>query len=412
MKNRYLKTYSGLPKELYFIFAAKVINCMGSFILPLLTLILSQKLGMSKAETGNFSALLLLTQVPSLIIGGKLTDAIGRKKIIITCEVLGSFFYFLCGFSKDNISMALFIVIAENLYTAAAPAFDSMVADITTPENRKASFSLLYLGVNIGMTISPLLGGLLFKDHLPLLFLLDAATTLASVVLLAVFVKETKNRQSEPDLTDQPEENIPVYRVLKAVPLLLIFFALIFIYDFAYSQWGFMLPLQFGDLYGLDGAHFFSILAALNSLIVITCTPLLTHLTQRFRPLSVIAGGGILYVVAYSVFSFANSFPLFLAAVALFTFGEIVVAINIGAFIADHSPNAHRGRINSVLMFTRGSAFALGPFIMGHVISKTSYCVTWSVMVALMLFGTMGMLLLGRKDQKTSLPIAMPNDAV
>jgi len=388
---------------------------MGSFILPLLTLILSQKLGMSKAETGNFSALLLLTQVPSLIIGGKLTDAIGRKKIIIVCEVLGSFFYFLCGFSKDTASMALFIVIAENLYTAAAPAFDSMVADITTPETRKASFSLLYLGANIGMTISPLLGGLLFKNHLPLLFILDAATTLASVVLLAAFVKETRSKPQEAALMDQPEqpaENIPVYRVLKAVPLLLVFFALVFIYDFAYSQWGFMLPLQFGDLYGLDGAQFFSILAALNSFIVITCTPLLTHLTLGFRPLSVIAGGGALYVVAYAVFSFANSFPLFLAAAALFTFGEIVVAINMGTFIADHSPDAHRGRINSIFMFIRGSAFALGPFVMGHAIAKTNYFVTWSVIAALMLFGTMSMVLLGRKDQKASIPVAVPNDAV
>lgn len=394
---------------------AKVINCMGSFILPLLTLILTQKLGMSKSETGNFSALLMITQIPCLILGGKLTDAIGRKKLIIACEVLGSFFYFLCGITNAHSGMAVFIVIAANLYTAAAPAFDSMVADITTPENRKASFSLLYLGMNIGMTISPLLGGLLFKDHLPILFILDAATTLASAVLLAVFVKETKNRQHQPeslDSTNNYAESVSVFRVLKAAPILLTFIAVMFIYDITYTQWNFMLPLQFGDLYGDNGARFYSIMTALNSLIVITCTPLLTHLTLRFRPLTVIAGGGLLYVFAFASFGLVNSTPLFLAAGGLFTFAEIVVTINMGTFVAGHSSNAHRGRINSVVIFMRGTACALGPLIMGHVISATNYFVTWSIVAAFMLIGAAGMFLLNKKDEKPCIQAGLPADAV
>jgi len=415
LKNSYFKAYGGLPKEMYIIFLARVINCMGSFILPLLTLILTQKLGMSKTETGNFSALLMLTQGPCLLLGGKLIDTFGRKKLLITCQILGSSIYLLCGILRAHSSMAIFIVIAANLYITAAPAFDSMVADITTPETRKAAFSLIYLGINIGMTISPLFGGLLFKNHLPLLFILDAVSTLASTALLAVFVKETKNRHFESvviDTQDYPAENKSVFWVLKGIPILLIFLALIFIYDFTYTQWNFMLPLQFGDMYRENGARYFSIMTALNSFIVISTTPLLTHLTLRFRPLIVISSGGFLYFAAFIAFGLVKNIPLFLAAGVLFTFGEIVVTINLGTFIADHSPPAHRGRINSVFMFIRGTAGALSPLIISHVITVTNYFIAWTLVAVLMFAGAAGMFLLNKKERNPIIPADLLDEAI
>jgi len=407
LKSRHFTTYSGLPKEIYILFWARIINCMGSFILPLLTLILTQKLGLSKTETGNFSALLTLTQAPSLLLGGKLVDAIGRKKILITCQVLGSVSYLLCGIVNNHTAMIVFIVIASNLFVAASPAYQAMVADLTAPENRKASFSLLYLGINIGMTISPLLGGLLFQDHLSLLFILDAATTLASSFLIAVFIKETKNgRQKHTATGGAPADNASVFHVLKAMPILLLFIVFMSIYDFTYTQWNFMLPLQFGDLYNVNGARFFSILTALNSLIVIMFTPLLTHLTMKFRSLVVISGGGVLFFLSFVIFGLAKSLPLFLAAGAIFTFGEIVVTIHSGTFIADHSPSAHLGRINSISMFMQGTARALSPLVMGYVLSMTSYFIAWSSIAAFMLIGATSILLLNKKSQKQSIQAA------
>lgn len=414
MKNRHFTTYSGLPKEMYIIFWARIINCMGSFIYPLLTLILTQKLGMSKSETGNFSALLILTQAPGLLLGGKLVDSIGRKKILIISQLLGSFFYFLCGFAQDHTSILLFIVLASNLFTVAAPAYQAMVADLTTPENRKASFSLLYLGINIGMTISPLLGGLLFKNHLSLLFILDALTTLVSTLIIAVFIKETGNiqRRTKEEKQDDPVKNISSFKVLKALPILTLFIVIMFSYDFTYTQCSFMLPLQFGDLYGGNGALFFSILAALNSFIVIVFTPLLTHLTLKFRPLVVISAGGILYFLAFISFGFVKSLPIFLVAGAIFTFAEIIVTIHSSTIIADYCPSAHLGRINSISMFIKGTASALSPLVMGRVLSMTNYFVSWSSMAAFVLIGAVGILLLNRKSQHTDLSAQCENKAL
>ena len=42
-----IKRYRGLPKEIYVLFAARIVNSLGAFVFPLLTLILTEKLGRS-----------------------------------------------------------------------------------------------------------------------------------------------------------------------------------------------------------------------------------------------------------------------------------------------------------------------------------------------------------------------------
>jgi Arabinose efflux permease len=400
-------TYNGLPKEVYILFGARVITCLGGFILPLLTLILSQKLGMSATKTGNFSALLIMSQGPCLLLGGKLIDAFGEKKILVLCHVLGSLFYLMCGFINNHTLMLIFIVIASDLYTAASPAYQAMVARLTTPENRKASYSLIYLGINIGMTVSPLIGGLLFKDYLQVLFILDAATTLLSTYLIALYVKlPKKSRQNDTDAADCVDsgKRVSTFQALKSVPVLLFFLLLLFVYDFTYIQWSFMLPLQFGELYKENGARFYSFLSVVNPVICTLFTPPLTRLTMKHHPLAVVAGGGLLYFGSYVLFAFAQSIPIFVVAGALYTFGEILVVINIGAFIADHSPSAHLGRMTAVRMFLQGTAGALGPLAMGHVISATNYRISWLLTAAIVFAGAMGMLILSRKETKGIIP--------
>nr|WP_279388099.1 MFS transporter [Tepidibacillus fermentans] len=51
-------------------------------------------------------------------------------------------------------------------------------ADVTTPENRNAAYSLSYMGWNIGFAIGPVIGGMFYKNHFPLVFIGDALTAL------------------------------------------------------------------------------------------------------------------------------------------------------------------------------------------------------------------------------------------
>jgi len=171
-----------------------------------------------------------------------------------------------------------------------------------------------------------------------------------------------------------------------------------FCYDFCYSQWNFMLPAQFGDLFGPGGARLFSLLGSANAVTVILLTPLVTLLTRRMRPLAAVAAGGLLFAAAFLGFAAGGPYPLYLLYAEVFTLGEICTTIQIGAFLSNHAPADCLGRVSAFSSIVRGTGAALGPMVMGGALGLWEYRSCWLWVLALMLAGSLGMFLLGRRD--------------
>lgn len=390
MNRSRFRLYAGLPREIYLLFAARIINTVGSFITPLFALILTQKIGMTASEAGSFTTFVCLTQAPCLLLGGKLVDSVGRKRMILIADTLGAFFYISCAFVPPGRLMADLILIASDLYVVAWPAFDAITADLTVGEARKHAFSLLYLGANLGFAIGPIFGGLLFNRYLPLLFFFDGLTTLLSTALI-LFIPETKRAPSPAGVPEGgaagTADKTHTLRVLWQCPALFAFLLISLLYHFTYAQYGFTLPLQMNALYGESGPRLYSTLVTVNGLVVILFTPLFTKWASRFRSLRAVAYGGILFFLSFVLFSLSRRLPVFYSAIILFTFGEILHTIHTGVFIADSTPTTHRGRVNSASSLIRGTGYALGPAVMGNILQETSYFTAWMVIAGLMLLG-------------------------
>lgn len=399
------KQYRGLPKEMYILFIGRMVNSMGSFVFPLLALILTQKIGMSSGQAGGFATLLAVCQVPCLMLGGKLADTIGRRRVIILFQILGAAAYISCGFMKPSIFMTYIIILASCFYAISQPAYDALNADLTTPENRQAAYSLLYMGFNLGFAIGPIIGGMLYKKYLTLVFIGDAATTLISLCLFVIFIKETMIKKEEVNV--QKEQTLESHvegsaiSVLLQRPILLIFSLIMLAYSFAYSQWGFALPIQMGTILGQDGARIYGLMGGLNGIVVIAFTPLLTTITRRLNPIKTMAIGGALYALSFGLFGFIKALPLFFFGVFVMTIGEILIAINNGAFVANHTPASHRGRISSVLPIISGAGFAFGPMIMGTFMETHSIMSSWVVIASVAIIGTICMFGLEFMDNKS-----------
>ena len=407
MKNlkNILATYRGLPREIYILFVARIINCLGNFVYPLIALIITLKIGLSSAKAGAIVTLIAVSQVPTLIIGGKITDSIGRKKVIVIFQTLGAISYFICGFMKPSMLIIVVIIFAANCYSISAPAYDAMLAEITTPKNRKSSYSLLYMGMNIGISVAPVVGGILYKDYLSLLFIGDAVTSILSIIVMYIFVKETfKNKDIHMDKEkrklEQHEEGSVVSVLLKR-PVLLYFSLIMLLYGFSYSQWVFTLPLQMAHLFKANGAKFYGFVAGINGLVVILFTPIITTVLHKIKALKAIAIGGIFYTLSFGMFGYINKLPMFFISIFIMTLGEIMISTNQGTFVANHTPSSHRGRINSILPIISGTGYACGPMVMGNVSSSFGYTVTWTIISIIMLIGVIGNGLLGKLDTES-----------
>jgi MFS family permease len=372
--------YRGLPREIYILFIGRIINCLGSFVGPLMTLILTQKFGMSSAESGSFIALQSCLQGIGLVIGGKMVDSFGRKKVIVVCQSLGAVLIILCGIIPISMLTAKMMIASSCLYSMAFTAYDALQADVTNTKNRKVSYSLLYMGINIGFAIGPIIGGFLYKNYLSLVFIGDAVTTIISMVLVMVLIKEKtiykstieNEEENKIEERNELEDNVEgsVFKILMSRPILLVFCMIMFFRNFTYAEWPFALPLQLGNIYGSDGASMFALLGAVNGTIVIIGTPFLMKLTKKFSELMNICLGNFIYVISFFMFGCIGSMPLFIMAVSLMTFGEIIGAANSSAFISNNSPASHRGRLNSTLSIIIMSGGALSPMIIGNIIEK------------------------------------------
>ncbi len=302
--------YQGLRREVYIIFVAKIVNAMGCFVFPLLALILTDKIGLSKSETGKLMSLFGVLFIPASMIGGKLCDVIGRKKIILICDFMAIVSYAICGFIEPSMELVYFIMAGAFFLFMADPAHSAMLADLTKPEDRERAYSLTYMGWNIGFAIGPVLGGLLYKNYLKWVFIGDALTAFVAFLLIAFFVKETIEEGQNKEMLSKEEAHMEgsIFGVMMKRPIIIGLALVSIAYSFAYGQWGFVLPIHSVLKDAAMGAQYYGYMAGFNGLIVIIFTPILTQVAKSKEALSKIIVGGWFYVIGFGVLGLYNPF--------------------------------------------------------------------------------------------------------
>ncbi|MDA8442693.1 MAG: MFS transporter [Peptococcaceae bacterium] len=368
--------YRGLPREVYVIFVARIINALGFFVMPLLTIILTNNIGLSQQAAGFYISLSGLLYLPAAMLGGKLSDSWGRKKIIILFDLLSAVLYLICGFIQPSMLMVYLLMVAGMCMGAAGPAHDSLMADLTTPQTRNGAYALSYLGFNMGFAIGPVLGGFLYHRHLPLVFIGDALTALVALTLICVFIKETiqTTRAGSFDASRELEkrEQGSIFAILLKRPILIYFAVIAFGYNFAYAQWSFLLPLQFVQQFKALGVQYYGWMAGFNGLIVMLFTPLVTRFVTGTPYIRRAVYGGLLYATGFGLLSLWSRLGFFFISCFIFTLGEIVLSISITPFVINHTPISHRGRMSAVLPMIMGLGYTIGPIGMGNILAYTT----------------------------------------
>ena len=400
------KEYFRLPKAVYILVASKTINGLGNFIMPLLTLILTEKIGLSGSQAGFYILMLNVSFVPGLLLGGRLVDSFGRKKVIIIFHGLAAAVFLSCGFIEPSMTIVYLLILGASLLAASLPAYDALVADLTDSRNRKRAFSLMFMGHNLGFSIAPVLGGFLFKNYLYLVFIIDAFTTLISVILVALFIPDIRHSHTEnKDVNIGSNEvgnnkKLNVVGFLLGKPVILVFAAVLFFYNFAYSQWAFTLPIHMVALFPEGGPKYYGMLEGLNGFLILLFTPIMTRLTLKTMPTRVIARGGIFYAISFAILVVTRQLPMFFVAVVIMTIGEMMVTVNNNTFISSVTPPQYRGRVSAVFQIIFGAGFATGPFIMGKALDYITTSQVWIIITMVVGTAALLMFLLTRKLKK------------
>lgn len=376
------KQYEGLPREIYILAFQRFINSLGGFVYPFLALFLSKRVGIDTGTIGTFMMIASFIGVPGAMIGGHLADRYGRKKLLVVTSTIGAIIYIICGFLGNSIMVAYLVILTGLTRSLAGPASGAMTADLTTPEQRKASYSLLYYGMNVGLAFGFFLAGFLFENYTSWLFWGDGITTLLSIALVIFFIPDTKPTRSEINEINKgsrtlEKEEKGIITAIMNRPFLFAFVVINAIVGFVYSQHGFIMPMYLESLFPGNGAENFSRLMMTNTIMVIALTPLIVSLTHKIKPIVNIIIATATYVIGFGLLGTTNQMMSFMLITLIWTAGEIIASVNTGVYISNHSPVNHRGRFNSIIGIIRESGRSIAPFVMGKFLLGYSYSQGW-----------------------------------
>ncbi len=344
--------YRGLRREIYILTFGRLVTNLGSMIWPVMTMILSQKLGLSAAQISYYFVGSGLIMLPAGLLGGKLADTFNKKWLIVVCDCVSIICYFACAFIPLGIGTVILFIIAGLFQSVEYPSYDALFADMSTTKDRERAFSLDYLGANLGLVLSPTIAGLLFKNYLWLSFLISSLSIAMSTALIAFMIKDITPSEDNSEEAEYQKRNdsTNVFGILRENPMLILFLLCGTLYSGAYGQYSFIMPLDMAAVHGDAGAVIYGTVSSLNCITVVLFTPLITRLFKKLRDTGKLLTGRILLIAGFLIFLLLLGFiPGYYLAMLVFTWGEIFDTLGDGPYISSRIPASHRGRINGIM---------------------------------------------------------------
>ena len=341
------------PRAYWYVWWGTLINRLGGFVVPLLTIYLITVRKLSVSEAGAVVSVFGAGAICASLAGGYLADRLGRKITLVSSLFGGAIALTLLGLAREipTITASVFFVgFVGELYR---PAVFAIVADIVPGPQRVHAYGLLHWVINMGFAFAAVVGGFVADIDFSILFFADAATMAIYGVIVIAAVPETRPARV-PHAVARPSRSWLFDR--EFVVFVVITFALALIPNqitalSAHMTWQGFSPAAFGTV------------IAVNGILIIVIQPTLSAMSARRDPTRMLMLGGLMYGAGFALHGVAGSVGLHMAAVMVWTVGEILESPTRSSVVAAMAPVDARGRYQGAVTMTFGAATLFGPRI-------------------------------------------------
>ncbi|MEW2381023.1 MFS transporter [Micromonospora sp. NPDC047707] len=366
-------TAGGLPRTFWYLWAGTLINRLGSFVLVFLAIYLTQERGFSASQAGLVLGLWGVGGAVGSTVGGTLTDRWGRRPTLLTAHLGAATMMLGLGFARDLWAVGLGALLLGLFAEAARPAFGAMMIDVVAEKDRLRAFSLNYWAINLGFACAAVLAGVAAEAGYLLLFVVDAATTL--VTALIIFLKVGETRRPVVALAGRPAAPVGALRTILGDRVYLGFVALNLFSALVFLQHISMLPIAMGDS-GLSPATFGSVIA-LNGVLIVVGQLFVPRLIKGRSRSHVLALAAVVMGVGFGLTAFAGTAWFYGLTVLIWTVGEMLNSPSNATLIAELSPTELRGRYQGVFSLSWQVAGAVAPILGGLVREQAGNTALW-----------------------------------
>jgi MFS family permease len=356
------------PRAYWYVWWGTLINRLGGFVVPLLTIYITTIRRQSVVDAGTVVAVFGAGNVLASIIGGQMSDRLGRRVTMLVSMFGGAAAMAGLGLARDLTEITAMTFVVGFLSELYRPAVLAFVSDVVPQSHRVHAFGLLYWATNLGFACAAAIGGIVADLDFRILFVADAITMAIYGVIVAVAVPETRPAA----VIREKVVHVRPWRDREFVIFVWINLMLV------------LLPMQLGSTLPIHMASqgfsssTYGLVMAMNGLMIIVVQPMMLSWTARHDAQRILIAAALLYGVGLVAHGLAPIALAHAAAVVIWSMGEILESPTRSAVVAAMAPASARGRYQGMFVMTWGVGQMVGPKVGTYIWQDAGPAVLWA----------------------------------
>ncbi len=344
-----------------------------------LTIYLAQRVGLGPEAAGSLAGLFsgVLYFLP--VLAGTVVDRYGFKRSLAACFSIFCVGYFLIGLAGLNFGQSIVGAIGKGPYVLAVlmltavggslikPCIVGTVARTAAPEVKSLGYSIYYTLVNIGGALGPILAlGVRESLGIEYVLVMSSVTSFFCLLGTVLFFREPERAPDEAPPTSFGQvlrDMLTVFRNGRFLGLLAIFSG------FYVMFWQIFYSLPF---YLTETLHFgrFELIETVDAWTLILLTVPVSAMVRRWRPVRAMAAGLCVSSASWLLIPLAPSWRTVAFAMAVFAFGEGMLAPRFYEYVAALAPREQVGTFMGFAFLPVAIGSFVGGALGGHLVQR------------------------------------------
>lgn len=360
-----MATYSLVIRRLMIVSLTIVVS--RAITSPLLTLFLSNKLGLNQQDVGLLLGIAVFIATLLALYGGYIIDRLEKRRLLILAMLSSAVGFVLLTFAQNLYLTTVTLIITETASALFLIGSKAILSENLPMSQRAKAFSLRYTLTNIGYATGPMLGVVIAGVYPIAPFLIAAAIAFGSVFLMSGIPRDSNPVTA----IGQPQSFLKTLITLKNDRTLIMFTCGCLLSTVVHGR--FTLYLSQYLLVTEDSKNALQTMAALlacNAITVILLQYQIGRFLSREKLRYWIAAGTGLFILGLIGFSLANSLLTWCIAMFIFTLGEMIIYPSEFLFVDTLAPEELRGSYYGAQNLAALGG-ALSPVICGFLLMHT-----------------------------------------
>lgn len=380
-----------LPKTFWYLWSGLLINQLGGFGIIFLSLYLVKARGLDSTGAGLVVGCYGVGGCAGVLAAGVLADRWGRRKTLILSHAGTTVALLALAFVPWVPVIAVVTAIVGATQRMVGPPLVAAMVDVVPPPDRTRAFSLEFWAFNLGTAVAAPLAGLLAGVGFTPLFLVEAAATAVTLLILILKVPETLPPRQEGDDETKGLGAVLTDRVWMT------FISLTLVLATLSTMTMTILPLAMAQDHLRPSAY--GLVTGASGLLIVAGQLLMPRLVGRRPDPAVLAVANLFLAAGIALVGGSDILPMYFLAVGVQTVGQMLGASANATTIADLATPPLRARYQAVFYLAYPIAGFGAPALGGWSLQRFGSW-TWPVFGVLGALAALGHWLAGPSRQR------------